>query len=477
MARRRVGILGAHRITPAAAGAKATFECPETLKHHFLAAGVYPRLGAGYSEGAHSCDKNTLHSRWKSSPVSVETSFESTRKHLASLDASAESYAAQFVDVLLEAAHRLGASDLHLRPTPDGLELSVRIDGVLQLWGMFPAGKVSDVVTRLKVLADLLTYRTDVPQEGRVRSPKFPAEIRVSSFPTLHGEKAVVRLFAAEARYPFLENLGLPANLHQHLGNILNETSGALMITGPAGSGKTTTAYACLRELVRRSGGGRSIATLEDPVEVSLSGVAQSQVNPRAGFDLAAGLRSLLRQDPEVILVGEMRDPVTAGVAFQAALTGQLVLTTFHAGSAAGAISRLLDMGLEPYILRSGIQAVLCQRLVRKLCNCAKASETPDARLGLPVSRAKIAQGCTECHSTGYRGRTLLVEMLTLDMHGVAAGILSRSDAAALEQTATGAGMQTRWDCACRAIEAGITSAAEVRRVLGFSGAFSGGPG
>jgi type II secretory ATPase GspE/PulE/Tfp pilus assembly ATPase PilB-like protein len=228
-----------------------------------------------------------------------------------------------------------------------------------------------------------------------------------------------------------------------------------------------------LRELVKCSGAGRSIATLEDPVEVDVPGIAQSQVNPRAGFDLAAGLRSLLRQDPEVILVGEMRDPVTAGVAFQAALTGQLVLTTFHAGSAAGAVSRLLDMGLEPYVLRSGIRAVLCQRLVRRLCTCAQLSNTPEALLGLPVSRAKVALGCAECHGTGYRGRTLLAELLTVDMSGVAAGILARSDAAALEQTAVKSGMHTRWDCACQAVESGITSAAEVRRVLGFSDAFS----
>jgi type II secretory ATPase GspE/PulE/Tfp pilus assembly ATPase PilB-like protein len=405
--------------------------------------------------------------------VAADLSFDLIRQKLTTLDSTSESYAAQFVDALLETAHHLGASDLHLRPTPDGLELAARIDGVLQPCGTFPAGKVSDVVTRLKVLADLLTYRTDVPQEGRVRSPKFAAEIRVSSFPTLHGEKAVVRLFAAESRYPFLENLGLQADIHQWLRDVLNETSGALLITGPAGSGKTTTAYACLRELVKRSGAGRSIATLEDPVEVDVPGIAQSQVNPRAGFDLAAGLRSLLRQDPEVILVGEMRDPVTAGVAFQAALTGQLVLTTFHAGSAAGAVSRLLDMGLEPYVLRSGIRAVLCQRLVRRLCTCAQLSNTPEALLGLPVSRAKVALGCAECHGTGYRGRTLLAELLTVDMSGVAAGILARSDAAALEQTAVKSGMHTRWDCACQAVESGITSAAEVRRVLGFSDAFS----
>ncbi len=295
-------------------------------------------------------------------------SFESIRRQLTALNAAADSYAADFVDAVLGAGHQLGASDIHLRPTGEGLDVAVRIDGVLQDWGVFPTGKVSDVVTRLKVLAELLTYRTDVPQEGRVRNPPFAAEVRVSSFPTLHGEKVVVRLFAAGAQYPFVESLGLPDVIQNRLLRLLDETAGAILITGPAGSGKTTTAYACVRDIVRRSSGGRSVATLEDPVEVAIAGAAQSQVNARAGFDLAAGLRSMLRQDPEVILVGEMRDPATAGVALQASLTGQLVLTTFHASSAASAISRLLDMGLEPYMVRSGILAVISQRLVRKLC-------------------------------------------------------------------------------------------------------------
>jgi general secretion pathway protein E len=404
--------------------------------------------------------------------VAIESSLESTHNRLASLDASAEPYAAQFVDTLFEAAQQLGTSDVHLCPTSAGLDLAFRVDGVLQSLGTFPKGKVSDVVTRLKVLADLLTYQTDVPQEGRVRD-KSTVEIRVSSFPTLYGEKVVVRLFAADTRFAYLENLGLPASVRQRLEKVLVETSGALIISGPAGSGKTTTAYACLRELVRHSGGGRSIATLEDPIEIAIPGIAQSQVNARAGFDLAAGLRSMLRQDPEVILVGEMRDPVTASVAFQGALTGQLVLTSFHAGSAAGAISRLLDMGIEPYILRSSIQAVLCQRLVRKLCHCAVPSEAAEARLGLQVSHAKTPQGCPECHDTGYRGRILLAEMLTLDLSGIAAGILHHLDAAALQQAAVAAGMETLLDSACQAVNDGVTSPAEVRRVLGFSDAIS----
>ena len=370
-------------------------------------------------------------------------------------------------DALLAAARSLGASDLHLLPTAVGLDVRIRIDGVLQPLGAYSRGESTDVVTRLKVMADLLTYRADAPQEGRLRDTG-DVEMRLSTFPTLYGEKAVVRLFAAQGQYLFPEDLGLPDDVTDHLRRLLRETAGAVLITGPAGSGKTTTAYACLRESLRRSAAARSIATLEDPIEVALEGVAQSQVNARAGFDLANGLRSLLRQDPEVILVGEIRDAATAGIAFQAALTGQLVITTFHAGSATGAISRLADMGVEPYMLRSGLLAVVCQRLVRRLCTCASETSDRAARLGLKVDRALQPRGCEACHGTGYRGRAVLVEMLAPERDELAAAILGRADAARMEGLAVAAGMATRWRRACQAVESGVTSPAEVRRVLGF---------
>jgi type II secretory ATPase GspE/PulE/Tfp pilus assembly ATPase PilB-like protein len=401
--------------------------------------------------------------------MTVNPSFTAVSRTLASFDVASDSYATQFVDALLSASRNLGASDLHLTPVSDGLDVRLRIDGVLQGMGTFPPGKSTHVITRLKVLAELLTYRTDIPQEGRIRGPVSEVEMRVSTFPTLHGEKAVVRLFAAAAHYPFLADLGLPGPIAEQLNNLLHETSGALLIAGPAGSGKTTTAYACLRELVRSTAGGRSVATMEDPIEVALDGVAQSQVNIKAGLDLVTGLKSLLRQDPQVILVGEMRDPVTAAIALQASLTGQLVLTTIHAGSAAGAIGRLLDMGVEPYILRSGILAVVCQRLVRRLCTCAVQNSDPVARLGLPVSKAWLPNGCGQCHGTGYQGRALLAEMLTMRLDGVPAAVLARADTVELEQIATRAGMVSRWHWAAQAVEGGVTSPAEIRRVLGLS--------
>jgi type II secretory ATPase GspE/PulE/Tfp pilus assembly ATPase PilB-like protein len=293
--------------------------------------------------------------------------------------------------------------------------------------------------------------------------------MRVSTFPTLYGEKAVVRLFAGAQRYQRLDDLGMPDDVLSPLRRLLTETSGAILATGPAGCGKTTTVYACLREIAVCDDGARSLVSLEDPIEVAVPGVAQAQVNRNVELDLATGLRFLMRQDPEVIMVGEIRDRATAEAAFQASLTGHLLLSTFHAGSAAATISRLSDMGIEPYLLRSGLLAILSQRLVRRLCDCARPSDDETARLGLPVERFRVPVGCEACAQTGYRGRLLLVEMLVPERTDLGRAILSRSDAAALEQLAVDAGMVSCWRRAYEAIRAGLTSPAEVRRVLGFS--------
>lgn len=388
---------------------------------------------------------------------------------LADLDPASGQYAVQFVERLLEAACRAGASDVHLQPLAEGLEIRWRIDGVLATLGTFPAGGETNIVARLKVLAHLLTYRVDVPQEGRIAESPRQVEMRVSTFPTLYGERAVVRLFAGEGKFHRIADLGLPAEIAAALPKLLSETSGMILVCGPAGSGKTTTAYACLREIVAESAGSRSIVTLEDPIETAIAGVAQSQINPGAGFDFAAGLRSLMRQDPEVILVGEIRDPETAATAFQAALTGQLVLSTFHSASAAGAIGRLADMGIEPYVLRSGVLAVVCQRLVRRLCECRRPIDDNADLLGLPAKRGWTAAGCAECGGTGYRGRAVLAELFSaVDKTELARAILSKSDAADLERLAVAGGMLTRWERATAAVESGTTSPAEIRRVLGF---------
>jgi type II secretory ATPase GspE/PulE/Tfp pilus assembly ATPase PilB-like protein len=391
------------------------------------------------------------------------------RTDLEALVPGSPQYATEAVERILAEARSVGASDVHFQPTEQGLEVRWRLDGVLHPAASVPAAAGPNVVARLKVLADLLTYRRDLPQEGRFKETRGGVEMRLATFPTLHGEKAVVRLFAATGQQHRVADLGLPGELEEDLGRLLGATSGMIVFSGPSGAGKTTTLYACLRELAAASGGQRSLATLEDPIEVAVPGVSQSQANPAAGFTLELGLRSLVRQDPEVIAVGEVRDRATALVAFQASLTGHLVLTTFHAGSAAGAAGRLADMGIEPYLLKSGLLAVVAQRLVRRLCACAREELDPLARLGLPVDRAFVATGCDRCGGTGYRGRIVVAEMLVPEHPEVGAAILARADVARIEAAAVAAGMTTRWERARRLVESGQTSPTEIRRVLGVS--------
>ncbi|HEY3968888.1 MAG TPA: GspE/PulE family protein [Planctomycetaceae bacterium] len=400
----------------------------------------------------------------------MELLSERFQRELPRLDPNDQNYVPQLVSAILSAARAARATDVHLVPAADDLQMRWRIDGVLVRIAEFPAPLAPRVVARLKVLSQLLTYRTDVPQEGRLHGPVAQAadEVRISTFPTLFGEKVVVRLFAGPGKFHRLDDLGLPIDVLEPLRGLLLETGGVILVTGPAGSGKTTTIYAALRDLADKSDGGRSLVSLEDPIEVIVPGVSQSQVNPAAGFDMAGGLRSLLRQDPEVMMVGEIRDRGTAETVFQASLTGHLVLTTFHAGGAAQAVNRLSDMGIEPYLLRSGVRAILCQRLLRRLCACAKGAADDESRMGFPVGVVRVPTGCEECSGTGYRGRFVLTEMLLPQPGDLGRAILSRSEARELERLAVEAGMVTQYQRACDAVSAGWTSPAEVRRVLGF---------
>jgi general secretion pathway protein E len=419
-------------------------------------------------------DPESGDARSEDSPMSALQLSQSLTK----LDPAGPRFATEAVDQVLAAARAAGASDVHFHPRTEGLDIRWRIDGVLQPVAVLPARVGPNVVARLKVLGDLLTYRTDVPQEGRIRGVPGDAEMRLSTFPTLHGEKAVVRVFAAQGRILRLADLGLPGEVSEPLSGFLDETSGAIILCGPAGSGKTTTIYACLRELAARSKGERSLASLEDPIESVVEGVAQSQVNPAAGLTLESGLKALLRQDPEVIAIGEIRDRTTAEIALQAALTGHLTLTTFHAGSACEAIGRLLDMGIEPYAIRSGLRAVIAQRLVRRLCPmCSIPADRPEDFLGLPVATARIARGCESCAGTGYQGRIVLAELLLPDREDLGQAILARVDVRRLEHVALASGMIDRWERARQAVEQGLTSAAEIRRGLGVGNPAGAGDG
>ena len=401
--------------------------------------------------------------------ISLAQQQQTIVRRLDGLRPDTDAYATEFVDQLLQFAGRVGTSDIHLQPTLRGFEIRFRFDGVLQKLGEFPSGASSSIVSRLKVLSNLLTYRSDIPQEGRIASPVDLTEVRVSTYPTLHGERAVMRFFGNGRDYQTIDQLGHTPDVTQAIKDTLAETSGAMIVAGPAGSGKSTTLYACLRYLVDSSHGTRSLVSLEDPIEVPVEGVAQSQVNVAAGFDLNIGLRSLLRQDPEVIMIGEIRDSHVAEIAIQASLTGQLMMTTFHADSAPSAVSRLLDMEIEPYLLRSGIIGILCQRLLRTLCDCSGETHDHTQFYGLPIDYSRVPTGCERCNQTGYRGRAVISEFLSFKDYSLANQILDTRDSRQTYRIAVESGMKSLWDRATDFVREGKTSPAEVRRVLGVS--------
>jgi type II secretory ATPase GspE/PulE/Tfp pilus assembly ATPase PilB-like protein len=379
--------------------------------------------------------------------------FAAVIERLSTQDAQ---FATEIVNQLFRLAREARASDVHLDPTADALEIRWRLDGVLQPLGRVPKDVAPNVIARFKVLAGLLTYEAALPQEGRILDNTLRVEVRVSTFPTLFGERAMLRMLGSgEESLATIAQLGLPDAVQSELQRHLVATSGAVLVVGPAGSGKTTTAYACLRQVVATSIGGRSIASLEDPVEVAVDGVAQSQINLAAGFDMATGLSSLLRLDPEVILIGEMRDRSTAEIALQAALTGQLVVTTFHAGNCADAMNRLVDMGIADYAVHNAVRLVVAQRLVRRLCPCSQVADVAEHALplGLQVARCRVAVGCEACRGTGYRGRSLIAEW---------------QDLAESHATEPLPPARTLWASAEALVEAGVTSPLEVIRVLGF---------
>ena len=369
------------------------------------------------------------------------------------------------VEAILAAGLRAGASDIHIEPTTRTLDIRFRLDGVLVPGARIDRQAAPGVVARLKVLAELLTYRTDVPQEGRLRCDVAGSvDLRLATFPTVHGEKAIVRVFDPDRRLFDLTELGLPDAVARRLCEALSDTSGAVLLSGPAGSGKTTTLYACLRHIVASGGGARHIATLEDPVEAVLDGVTQTEINPSAGLDFARGLRSIVRQDPEVILVGEVRDLETAEAAMEAALTGHLVFSTVHAGSACGVLARLLEMGVEPHVVTSAVRLVIHQRLARRVCPVCRA---PDAT-------ERSDPRCATCRGVGYAGRVLLAE--ALDVTGpLRQAVLARADVDALA-----ASVGPRADLLVSAgdrRQAGLVDDAELHRVLGSQWPVSGADG
>jgi general secretion pathway protein E len=378
------------------------------------------------------------------------------------------------VSDLLEKAVELRASDIHIEPLHAGLAVRMRIDGLLRPVAA-PAGVVPQaVISRIKIIASLNIAERRLPQDGsaRLRAGRSDIDIRVAIMPTQHGESAVIRILPKDRGLLVVEKLGFSAPDETKIRRLLTLPHGMIVITGPTGSGKTTTLATVLSILNEPS---RKILTIEDPVEYEIPGVNQSQIKPAIGLTFAAALRSFVRQDPDVIMVGEVRDSETAHVAVHAALTGHLVLTTLHTETAAAAVPRLLDLGVEGYLLRSVLRAVVAQRLVRHLCDRCKSTKTlteadvaEDPRLGaLGFKAGEILRepcGCERCGGTGYRGRIGVFEILVLT-NELRQLIGEKTDGLKIDETAIRAGMTTMLDDGLAKCRAGLTSPAEILRV------------
>lgn len=374
------------------------------------------------------------------------------------------STAAQIADEIFQRGISLGATDIHIEPTSTAVRIRYRLDGILRPGSSYPKALQPPLLTRIKVMSGLNIAESRLPQDGRmrVRYSDREIELRISTFPTLHGEDLVLRVLDRSRVGLQLPKVGLEAEDLTTLRDALRRPLGLVLISGPTGSGKTTTLYAALSEL---NTGERCIITLEDPVEYEVEGIRQAQVNARAGLTFASGLRSMLRHDPDVILVGEIRDSDTAQIALSAAMTGHLVLSTIHTNSAAAAIPRLIDMGAEPFALASSLHLAVAQRLVRVLCpQCRVPADVPPAvrrRFGLEDAEIFRAAGCDRCGHTGYRGRVAVFEMLPVT-DAVATAIHESRSAEEIQRLAA---RPTLLQAGLDKVRQGVTTLEELLRV------------
>src|SRR6266480_304625 len=376
----------------------------------------------------------------------------------------------RFVNLLIREAHEARASDIHLESTRDGLSARFRVDGVLTELPSPPKGLQAAVVSRVKLLAELDIAERRAPQDGRirVRLEERELDLRVSTVPTLYGESVVLRLLDRGGRPVALDELGLAPDTLETFRRLAERPHGIVLATGPTGSGKTTTLYAALGLRQRTA---EKIITVEDPVEYHLESVTQVPVNAKAGMTFAGALRSILRQDPDVLMVGEMRDGETAAMAVQAALTGHLVFSTLHTNDAASAITRLVDLKVEPYLIAATLEGVLAQRLVRRICPDCRERYRPDpgavALLAVqPVGHVTLerGRGCPACRHTGYHGRTGIFELLRVT-DDIKQALLKSPNAGVLRDIAESQGMTTLRQDGWRKVQAGLTTVEEVLRV------------
>jgi general secretion pathway protein E len=388
------------------------------------------------------------------------------------LEVSDEAPVIRLVNLILFQAVKERASDIHIEPFQKELKVRYRIDGILYNRLNPPKRYQPAIVSRLKVMAKLDIAEKRLPQDGRIpiKIADKDIDIRVSVIPTTFGERIVLRLLNKSSAHFGLEEIGLFPEHLKALEELIQRPNGILFVTGPTGSGKTTTLYAALSRI---NSSDKNIVTIEDPVEYQLFGIAQIQVNPKIGLTFAHGLRSILRHDPDVVLVGEVRDPETAEIAIQAAMTGHLVFSTLHTNDAASAITRLLDMGIEPFRIASVVRAVAAQRLVRVLCaDCKEAFSPPEEILRdagilpdrLRGRRVYRAKGCPACAGTGYRGRTGIYEIMLVS-EPIRHLIMRKADSASIARQALEEGMKTLRDDGAEKVLAGVTAVEELVRV------------
>jgi type IV pilus assembly protein PilB len=393
-------------------------------------------------------------------------------------DGISEGPIVRLVNSIVFQAAEDGASDIHLEPQEDGLLVRFRVDGVLVIAQRIPRQLAVGVVTRLKVLAKLDIAERRKPQDGRLTLGAGAAgrqlDIRVATLPTVYGESVVMRLLDKSKKAPTLESLGLSADMHAQLAELVKRPTGAILVTGPTGSGKSTTLYAALAGINKPD---INVITVEDPVEYRLAGINQVQINTRAGLTFATVLRSILRSDPDVIMVGEIRDVETAKISIEAALTGHLVLSTLHTNDAPSAITRLSEMGVEPFLTASAVTAVLAQRLMRKLCSsCAEAYTPSDEELLAAriapddLERFRNADfkrkvGCARCSNTGYKGRIGVFQLLEMSER-LASLAARRANKDEIERAAGEERMRTLWADGIEKVAAGFTTVEELARVV-----------
>lgn len=377
------------------------------------------------------------------------------------------------VDALIAQSVHHGASDLHLEPWPDCLSLRYRLDGVLHEVAMLPKGMQEKIVARIKILANMIVYQKEFPQDGRIdaHADRLGRAMRTSSFPTIHGEKIVIRVMDSSQNLFRTEALGFHSEIVQGLRDIIFRPQGTMLLTGPSSSGKTTTIYSLLRELMAMHAGSRHIVTIEDPVEYQLGRISQTQINANLDLTFQTAFRALLRQDPDVIMVGEIRDQETAQTAIRAGLTGHLVISTIHSGSSAGVFTRLLDMGVEPYLAASSVTGVLSQRLIRNTCPRCARSYKPEPELkaqygvDVPGIKFKRGTGCDHCLGIGFRGRIAIGELLKVN-EDFSDMVLAHKSNRDLQEAAVENGMTTILDDGLDRVQRGDTTLEELSLVI-----------